>query len=909
MSEQWAGSQSEPARLPWLRRAKLEPPATLVSLLPRPNLIELLNEGTIARLTLVLAAAGFGKSTLLSQWREHLVRRGTRVAWLTCDEEDSDPGRFCTHLANALHAGGVPMDQSTLCAINGVADVDWIRLLAHLQNKISALPGPVVLILDDFERTDSTEINRLLEVLLSDMPPNMHLGLASRVRPSLSLSKLNARGLVRELDGEVLRFSRHELLEFFGSSVPVADVPLLAERTEGWPVAVQFALLWLRSSQDARSRLATFSGRTRQVAAYMAEQILVSMRPELQRFLIETSILENIERDVADAVRESQDSHRLLEEIGALAPLVTTRFEPERSCRLHPLFAEFLRDLLAREGADVVRTLYARAARHYAARGHLAAAMRLACKGEQEELAARFLLDTGVLRVYLQDGVARLRAVMALLSERIIETNPRLRLASVLLMAKEGRLAEAWALLKQIRAAAGVSLDSMGFPTTPLEADLILIESIFENYRRVIPPQEYVAGIQRMVYCGGSDGIFLCVLETVLAHVYQRRGDLDRSEFAAQTARARYKMLHSNYGEASAEIHFALSDVARGRLVAAERRLNSTLRRAQRDFRADVGLAAGFKAILAEVCYERNDLTGAGRWVEQAEELLESIQGWFDFYAMGYGTAARLAFWAEGLDASLSVLERAEQACERNGLRSFDVWLNALRAQLLCAAGSRERVTRLTASLQSAVESLPHTHWRQHDAVLVALAMSALGRGDAPLARTLAEQMRTHALRGPRTVSLMRAHLLVGLSECLEERENGARHAVEEALRLGYPEGVIRPFLDFGLVGRAPMERLLEHASQRAESEGHREFASQVLRTMRADVIVVDTLTLTSRESLILQELSRGSTNKVIARRLGLSDRTVKLLLANLFTKLNVTHRRAAATEARRRGLLSEVRH
>lgn len=909
MAAEWAGAHGGSARLAWLRRAKLEPPATLISLLPRPNLLEVLGEGTVARLTLVLAAAGFGKSTLLSQWREELVRRGTHVAWLTCDEEDCDPGRFCIYVANALHAGGMPMDPHTLSAINGVAEVDWMRLLAHLLNEVSALPRPVVLILDDFERTDSPEISRLLEALLSDMPHNMHLAIASRVRPNLSLSRLSARGLVRELEGEALRFSRGELIDFFGGSVPAIDVPLLAERTEGWPVAVQFASLWLRSSQDAGSQLATFSGRTRQVAAYMAEQILVSMRPELQRFLIETAILENIERNVADAVRESPDSHRLLEEVGALAPLVTTRFEPERTCRLHPLFAEFLRDLLAREGADVVRTLYARAARYYAANNQLAIAMRLACKGEQEELAARFLLDTGVFGVYLQDGVARLRTVMALLSDRIIETNPRLRLASVLLMAKEGRLAEAWALLRQIRGAAGVSLDSMGFPTTPLEADLILIESIFENYRRVILPEDYVAGIQRMVYCGGNDGVFLCVLETVLAHVYQRRGDLDKSEFAAQTARARYKVLHSNYGEASAEIHFALNDAARGRLVAAERRLNSILRRTQRDFRADVGLAAGSKAILAEVCYERNDLTGAGRWAEQAEDWLESIQGWFDFYAMGYGAAARLTFWARGLDAAMSVLERAEQACERNGLRSFDVWLNALRVQLLCAAGNRERAAQLAVSFEPIEKLLRDTHWRQRDAVLVALAMIAIENGDAAGARAFAQQMMAHAATGPRGVSLMRANLLVALAECVEQREETALQSVEEALRLGYPESVIRPFLDFGLVGRASMERLLTHASQRAELEGHRAFASQVLQAMRADTVVVGTLTLTSRESLILEELSRGATNKVIARRLSLSERTVKLLLAHLFTKLNVTHRRAAATEARRRGLLPELTH
>lgn len=909
MTAERAGAHGGSARLAWLRRAKLEPPATLVSLLARPNLLELLNEGTVARLTLVLAAAGFGKSTLLSQWREELVRRGARVAWLTCDEEDCDPGRFCIYVANALHAGGVPMDPHTLSAINGVDEVDWMRLLAHLLNEVSSLPGPVVLILDDFERTDTPEINRLLESFLADMPHNMHLAVASRVRPNLSLAKLSARGLVRELDGEALRFSRHELLDFFGSAVPATDVPMLAERTEGWPVAVQFALLWLRSSQDAHSQLATFSGRTRQVAAYMAEQILVSMRPELQRFLIETSILENIERHVADAVRESQNSHRLLEEIGALAPLVTTRFEPERTCRLHPLFAEFLRDLLAREGADVVRTLYARAARHYAVNNQLTAAMRLACKGEQEELAARFLLDAGIFGVYLQDGVARLRTVMGLLSDRIIEANPRLRLGSALVMAKAGRLAEAWALVKQVRGAAGVSLDSMGFPATPLEADLILIESIFENYRRVVPPEDYVAGVQRMVYCGGNDGIFLSVLESVLAHVQQRRGDLDKSEFAAQAVLARYKVLHSNYGEVSTEIHFALNDAARGRLVAVERRLNSMLRRTHRDFRADVGLAAVSKAILADISYERNDLTGAGRWVEQAEDWLESIQGWFDFYAMGYGTAARLAFWAKGLDAAMSVLDRARQACDRNGLRSFDVWLNALRVQFLCASGNKERAAQVAVSLQPVEKLLRDTHWRQRDAVLIALAMVAIEHGDVLAARNFAQQMMAHAATGPRGVSLMRAHLLVALADCVEQREEAALHSVEEALRLGYPESVIRPFLDFGLVGRTAIERLLAQASQRAESEGHRAFASQVLQAMRADTVVVDTLTLTARESLILEELSKGATNKVIARRLSLSERTVKLLLAHLFTKLNVTHRRAAATEARRRGLLPDVTH
>ena len=162
-----------------------------------------------------------------------------------------------------------------------------------------------------------------------------------------------------------------------------------------------------------------------------------------------------------------------------------------------------------------------------------------------------------------------------------------------------------------------------------------------------------------------------------------------------------------------------------------------------------------------------------------------------------------------------------------------------------------------------------------------------------------------HAATGPRAVSLMRAHLLIALTQCVEQRDETALHSVEEALRLGYPESVIRPCLDLGVVGRAALERLLTQAAQR---EGHA-FASQVLQAMRADTVVVDTLTLTARESLILEELSKGATNKVIARRLSLSERTVKLLLAHLFAKLNVTHRRAAATEARRRGLLTDVTH
>lgn len=909
MTARPTGACHGPVRLPWPRRAKLEPPTTLVPLLARPNLLELLNEGTVAHLTLVVAAAGFGKSTLLGQWREELVSRGTLVAWLTCDEEDADCGRFCIYMANALHAGGVPIDPAMLSAIDGVNEVDWQRLLGHLLGEVASLPGPVVLILDDFERTDSPEILRFLEVLLSGMPHNMHLAVASRIRPNLSLSRLSARGLVREVDGDTLRFSRHELTDFFSGCVPPTDVSLLAERTEGWPVAVQFAMLWLRNSLDARERLVTFSGRTHQVAAYMAEQILMSLRPELQRFLVETSILENIERGVADAVRESQDSHRLLEEIGILAPLVTTRFEPERACRLHPLFADFLRDLLAREGADVVRTRYARAARYYAAKNQLAIAMRLACKGDQAELAARFLVDAGAFRVYLQDGVAPLRNSMGLLPDRIIAANPRLRLASVVLMAKEGRLVEANALLQQIRSAAGELLDSMGSPSTSLEADLILVELMFDNYRRVVPPRDHVARLERIVYCGGNDSLFLCLLETMLAHIYHRRGELEKSDFTAQAARARYKVLHSHYPEVFIEIHFAMNDVARGRLVAAERRLNSILRRAQRDFRADVGLAAGVRIVLGEVCYERNDFTGAGRWTEQVESRPEAIENWFDLYAAGYGTVARLAFWARGLDAALSVLERAENACKHNGLRSFDVWSNALRVQLFCAAGESERAARLGVSLEPIEASLRDTHWRQHDAVLAALAMLAIERGDVAAAMDMARRMLAHAARDSREPSLMRGHLLVALAECVGQREEAALQAVELALQLGYPENIIRPFLDFGLVGRAAMERLLTQASERTSSEGHRTFALQVLRAMRADALVVGTLTLTSRESLLLEELSRGATNKVIARRLSLSERTVKLLLAHLFTKLNVTHRRAAAAEARRRGLLPDVMH
>jgi LuxR family maltose regulon positive regulatory protein len=250
---------------------------------PRPRLIEQLNEGTQLgrRLTLISAPAGFGKTTLISEWIHAVdVHRDVnlRVAWLSLDEGDNDPTRFLSYVIAALRTIEANIAQVALSALQSPQPLPTEAILTSLINDVAAIPDSIVLILDDCHLIEAQPIHEALAFLLEHLPPRMYLIIATREDPYLPLARLRARGQLTELRAADLRFTSLEAAEFLnrvmGLGLAAEDIAALEARTEGWIAGLHLAAISLQGHQDVTSRIRSFSGSHRFVLDYLVEEVL-----------------------------------------------------------------------------------------------------------------------------------------------------------------------------------------------------------------------------------------------------------------------------------------------------------------------------------------------------------------------------------------------------------------------------------------------------------------------------------------------------------------------------------------------------------------------------------------------------------------------------------------------------------
>ncbi|HZD58696.1 MAG TPA: AAA family ATPase [Anaerolineales bacterium] len=269
----------------------------------RPRLIKHLNEGRHRKLTLISAPAGFGKTTLVSEW---VARRERPVAWLSLDEGDNDPTRFMIYLIAALQTIAPNIREGVLSALQSPQPPSTESILTTLLNEIATLPDRFIFVLDDYHIIDSKPVDNILAFLLEHRPLQMHLVIATREDPHLPLARLRARGQLSELRASDLRFTPVEAAEFLnrvmGLNLSEGDVAALEARTEGWIAGLQMAAISMQGLPDASSFIRSFTGSHRFVLDYLLEEVLHRQPVEIQTFLLLTSILDRLCGPLCDAV-------------------------------------------------------------------------------------------------------------------------------------------------------------------------------------------------------------------------------------------------------------------------------------------------------------------------------------------------------------------------------------------------------------------------------------------------------------------------------------------------------------------------------------------------------------------------------------------------------------------------------
>jgi LuxR family maltose regulon positive regulatory protein len=349
---------------PELVWTKLVPPTPRAGLIARDRLQALLQAGLDAKLCLLDAPAGSGKTSLLAQWCA--TAGADRVAWVSLDESDNDPTRLWTYVVEALRRAEPGVGAAALRALRRTS-VDHERVvLPSLLNDLNGIGSPLVLVLDDYHLVTDAPCHQTVTFFLDHLPASVHLLMATRVDPPLPLSRMRAKGELAELRVAEFQFTGEEAAALLngamGLQLATEDVERLAERTEGWAAGLYLAGLSLRGRDDPSDFVAAFHGDHRHVADYLAADVLARQPAKIRTFLLWSSILRRLSGPLCDEVLETEGSAALLEELERSNLFLVPLDDRREWYRYHHLFGELLHLELGSREAALVPVLHRRAA-------------------------------------------------------------------------------------------------------------------------------------------------------------------------------------------------------------------------------------------------------------------------------------------------------------------------------------------------------------------------------------------------------------------------------------------------------------------------------------------------------------------------------------------------------------------
>ncbi len=878
-----------------LLATKLHLPRPRAQLVPRSHLVERLQQGVEGALTLVSAPAGYGKTTLLAQWR---ASARLSVAWLSLEPEDNEPTRFLMYLIAALQTLDPHLGAPALALLRPPQPAELETVLTVLVNDLLRGPGEdFALVLDDYHVVEAPPIHHALTYLVEHLPPQMHLIIATRADPPLPLARLRARGQLAELRATELRFRAAEagafLEEVMGLHLSQDDVTTLQAHTEGWIAGLQLAALSLQGRANASDLLSTFSGSHRFVLDYLSEEVLSRQPASVKTFLLSTSVLARLSGSLCDAVTGHQGSQAMLEALERANLFVAALDDERQWYRYHPLFADLLRSRLRQTVPALIPELHHRASVWYEQHDLIVDAVHHARLIPDLERTMR-LVEEHTHALAFRGQARTVLNWLSSLPDELIRTHPRLRFSQALLLMFSGQLPEA--LLRLQEAEQSVS------HLTPAEEEQAFLNQVATVQAYILFHQGDLVGSVALAQQAADQLAERPVqmreaTSVIAAHRLLVSGDVRRIE---EQHVARLASPHEAPSDVFAmEVFVHLTSIL---LQARLLRLQGRLRRAAATYEQLVQLQSehegmplhpGYCFGLGELCYEWNDLDAAKRLLRQGREVLGgSLTLAGDAIAQGYATLARLQQARNNNSSALAIVEAfAQLAFARQFAPAQLAFVQAVRAQLELMGGNLAAAVRWAeASGLSASDDLAYPREREY--LTFARVRIAQGREEpvGPFlseALRLLERRRSDAEEKARTGSVLEILVLQALAFSALGKEAAALPVLERALTLAEPEGYIRLFVDEG----EPMVALLCQAYTHGIAPA---YVATLLSAAGAPKLPAPPPAgsllepLTERELEVLRLLVAGLSNHAIARELVITVGTVKSHVNHIYGKLGV---------------------
>jgi LuxR family maltose regulon positive regulatory protein len=871
-------------------------------LIKRPQLTVRLDKGLQRKLTLISAPAGFGKTTLVSEW---IAGSGRPVAWLSLDSEDNDLTRFLVYLISSLQTIQINMGDSLLGMLESPQPPLPEYVLTALINEIMAVQAPFFLILDDCHVIEAKPVNDALAYLLDHLPQQMHLVILTREDPPLPLARLRARGQMTELRAADLRFSPSEAAEFLnrvmGLNLSGQEVEDLERRTEGWASGLQLAAVSMQGQDDTAGFIRAFTGSHRFILDYLIEEVLQKQPGNIQTFLLGTSILDRMCGSLCDAVllHPSVSGQETLEYLERANLFIVPLDNERRWFRYHHLFAELLRQLLLQQISSgnekgAVAEYHIRASLWYEESGDLGAAFRHAIA------AGDFARAAGLTEAVWESMNGSFQSVAWLgwvkkLPEDIIRARPVLCTLIGRAFADAGEPEASEMRLKDAERCldgSGATNEAQQLKPLPgmialvrasnaqMQGDLAATVKFAELALQIVPEDDFVRRAQAII---------------TLEVTHWASGNLELAIRAIGDWMESMTQL-GNYVFVVASA-FAVADllVGLGRLSDAERAYQDALRLAVQHGPEAEHITAHHHLGLSMIYRQRGDDVLAVHHLERAAELgpQTTLVDWLHRW---YIAQAQLKEASGDLGAALALLDEAKRAYIRSALPDLRP-IEALKARIYLKQGrpdkTREWAAERGLSLADEVSYLQEFE-------LLTLARLEVAN---PLVNDLLARLLQAAEAQNRRGSALDILLVQALAHQAQNNFSQALAALKRALSLAEPEDYVRIFVDEGEPIRMLMKKQPRNRDHPLSNYMDKLLAAFTQPPAAPESGIIHQKSsmaepLSKRELEVLRLLRTGLSGPEIARQSFVSLNTLRTHTKNIYCKLGVNNRRAAVCRA-----------
>ena len=926
----------------------LQPRPGIVS---RPRLIDQLNAGLAkgAKLTLISAPAGFGKTTVTTEW---ITQRERPVAWLSIDEGDNDPTRFLTYFISALQTIAPNVGEEVLLVLQSPQPPPVETILIILLNESLSIPDNFIFVLDDYHLTDSKAIDDSLTFLLEHQPLQMHLVITTREDPNLPLARLRVRNQLTELRAADLRFTSSEAAEFLNQVMDLhlstEDIAALEDRTEGWIAGLQLAALSMRDNQDVHRFIQAFAGDNRYIVDYLIEEVLQRQPEAVRSFLLRTSILDRLNGSLCDAVMRHQDSSARLEALQRGNFFLIPLDDKRHWYRYHHLFADVLHMHLMAEQPDQVPALHRRASEWYEQNGSSADAIRHALAGGDFERAADLVeLASPAMSRNRQEAI--LLGWLQSLPDELLQYRPVLGVTYAHVLMASGELEGVEARLQDAERWLNTTAD-MGERPDASSAEMVVVDK--EEFRR-LPGMIAIARAGLALARGDVPGTVTYAqraLDLAPEDDHMTRGGAAGFLGLAYWTSGDLEAAHRTYADGMASLQKAgnISDAINGATtLAAIRIAQGRLHDAMRTYEQALQLAmehgtpgfavrgtADMYVGMSEILRERNDLHAATQHLLRSKEMGEHT-GFPENRYRWRVAMARIRHAQGDLEGALEMLDEAE----RLYMSDFSPNVHPIAAWKTRVWVAQGRLAEALGWARkqglSAEDELSYLREFEHITLArILLARYGSDHIDSAIheAIGLLERLLKAAQEGGRMGSVIEILLLQALAQHMQGDIPAALLPLGQALTLAEPEDYVRIFLDegepmrlliedlrgkivdgsFAVSQSQPMEllpyieRLLRSFStgQTATTDQqHSPALAPVGRRLGVQVspiLPIENLVepLSQRELEVLRLLKTELSGPEIARELTIALSTVRTHTESIYSKLNVKTRRAAVKRA-----------